>query len=213
MLHILLATRNAGKLRELRELLTAASAPGVVWRGLHEFPTVPDAPETGQTLAENARAKALYYATATGLLTLADDSGLEVDALGGAPGVYSARYAGTPRDDAANNRKLVAALAGVPLEQRTARFRCAMALAEPGRVLLESSGAVEGLIIDEPRGHNGFGYDPHFLLPDLKKTVAELPAEQKNALSHRGRAARALLPQLMALLHARREAAQTDDGR
>jgi len=212
MLHILLATRNAGKLKELRELLCTREAQQITWRGLEEFPSVADAPETGQTLVQNARAKALYYAHATGLWTLADDSGLEVDALGGAPGVHSARYAGVPRDDAANNRKLVAALAGVPLERRTARFRCAMALAEPGRILLESSGTVEGLIIDEPRGSNGFGYDPHFLLPDLGKTVAELPAEQKNALSHRGRAARALLPQLMSLLHARREAARTDGG-
>jgi len=197
MPHVLLATRNAGKIREIRAI--AAGLP-LVWHGLDEFRVAPDAAEQGATFAENARLKALFYygccGAQAGMAVLADDSGLEVDALGGAPGVHSARYAGTPRDDAANNRKLVQALAGVPPERRTARFRCAMALAWEGRVVLETDGTFEGRISDVPRGTNGFGYDPHFLAPELGRTAAELPAEQKNALSHRGRALRAMLAQM-----------------
>lgn len=196
MVHILVATRNLGKLREIRQI---AAAMPLVFHGLDEFPQVSDAPETGATLAENARQKALYYSAATGLDTLADDSGLEVDALGGAPGVHSARYAGWPRDDQANNRKLIEALAGVPPQRRTARFRCAVAFVRQGRVVLESEGTFEGLIIDQPRGNNGFGYDPHFLIPELGLTAAELSPEEKNARSHRGRALRAVLPQIEAL--------------
>ncbi|MFQ5806259.1 MAG: XTP/dITP diphosphatase [Phycisphaerae bacterium] len=203
MPEILLATHNAGKVREIRQL---AACAGWRWHGLDDFPPVPEAVEDAATFAENARRKALHYAAATGLPTLADDSGLEVDCLGGAPGVHSARYAGAPRDDAANNRKLVAALAGVPLEQRTARFRCAMAFARPGTALAQTQGIVEGLIIDEPRGDNGFGYDPHFLLPELDKTMAELPPKEKNALSHRGQALRAMLPEIARILEAERRA-------
>jgi len=201
MPQVLLATRNAGKLRELRQL--TAGLP-IVWRGLIEFAGIPDAREDGSTFAENARRKALHYAQATGLYTLADDSGLEVDALAGAPGVLSARYAGRLGDaaasDMANNRKLLEALAGVPLEKRTARFRCAMAFARPTAVLCESAGVLEGVIGLAPSGQNGFGYDPLFLITDLGRTLAELPAEQKNAISHRGRALRAILPQIQAHL-------------
>jgi len=197
---VLVATGNPGKLREIREI--TAGLP-VSWRALGEFPHVAEAVEDGDTFAENARRKARYYSLATGLWTLADDSGLEVDALGGAPGVHSAYFAGLPRDDHANNRKLVAALAGVPAAQRTARFRCALALADGERILLEADGRVEGRIIDEPRGVNGFGYDPHFLVPELGRTMAELPAAEKNARSHRGAALRALLRQLEALLRTR----------
>ena len=196
MPQVLLATRNAGKIREIRQM--TANTP-LVWHSLDEFPDVPAAEEQGATFAENARLKALHYAAATGRCTLADDSGLEVDALGGAPGVHSARYAGWPRDDQANNRRLVQALAGVPVERRTARFHCVMALARPGEVVLETEGTFEGLVIDQPRGTNGFGYDPHFLIPELGRTVAELPAEQKNARSHRGQALRAMLKQIEAL--------------
>ena len=196
MREILLATKNAGKLRELREI--AGDLP-VAWRGLADFPDLPYADECGATFTENARLKALHYARFTGLATLADDSGLEVDALTGVPGVHSARYAGTPRDDRANNRKLVQALAGVPLARRTARFRCALAFVRGGQVVVETQGAFEGLIIDEPRGENGFGYDPHFLVPDLGQTVAELPAELKNARSHRGQALREMLAELRRL--------------
>ena len=193
MSHVLLATRNAGKLREVREI---AAGTGWVWHTLAEFADLADVDEAGATFAENARLKALHYARLTGLPTLADDSGLEVDVLSGAPGVHSARFAGTPRDDAANNRKLLGLLAGVPLARRTARFRCAMALVREGRVVLESAGTFEGLIGDEARGSNGFGYDPHFLVPDLGLTAAELPPQEKNARSHRGQALRAMLKQM-----------------
>lgn len=194
---VLLATGNAGKVREIRDMTRSAA---LSWCGLDQFPGVPAAVESGATFVENARLKALHYASATGLLTLADDSGLVVDALGGAPGVHSARFAGEPRSDLANNRKLVAALAGVPAAARSARFMCAMAFARPGEILLESSGSVEGRIIDEPRGNNGFGYDPHFLLPKLNHTAAELPPDEKHAISHRGAALRAILPRILALL-------------
>jgi XTP/dITP diphosphohydrolase len=202
---ILLATHNAGKISEIRRV---AGQERWRWRSLDEFPGVRPAVEDGCTFAENARRKALHYAAATGLPTLADDSGLEVDALGGAPGVQSARYAGQPRDDAANNLKLTAALAGVPPEKRTARFRCVMALAMGDSVVAETHGVVEGLILDEPRGENGFGYDPHFLLPNRSKTMAELSPDEKNSISHRGRALRAMLPEIARLLAAQPDGAE-----
>lgn len=194
---LLLATTNPGKLHEIRQM---CGGRGWWWRSLSEFPEVAIAVEDGATFAENARRKALHYAAATGLYTLADDSGLEVDCLNGEPGVHSACYAGLPRDDAANNRKLIAALRGVPLERRSARFRCVMVLARPGEVLAETSGTVEGLIIDQPRGTNGFGYDPHFLLPHLGRTAAELAPHEKNAISHRGRALAQMLTRMEELL-------------
>jgi len=190
MVQILLATSNRGKMREIREM-TAGTPLG--WVSLDEFPDVPVAAETADSFAENARQKALYYARATRLYTLADDSGLEVDALGGAPGVRSARYAGAESDDAANNRRLITELAAIPLADRTARFRCAMAFARPGEVLIETAGSVEGVIIDRARGHNGFGYDPHFVLPLLDRTLAELPPAEKSMYSHRGQALREML--------------------
>jgi XTP/dITP diphosphohydrolase len=152
-------------------------------------------PQAGPSPSRTARRKA------TGRWTLADDSGLEVDALGGEPGVRSARYGGTggtrAQRDAANNRKLLNALSAVPDEKRTARFVCAMCLADAeGRVAAETRGTVEGVIGREPRGHNGFGYDPLFGLPHLGCTSAELPTEQKNALSHRGDAARQMADRL-----------------
>ena len=196
---VLLATRNPGKIREIRAI--AADSP-LVWHGLAEFPAVPEADETGATFAENARLKALHSGAATGLPTLADDSGLEVNALGGEPGVHSARFAGLPRDDAANNRKLIHLLADVPAQRSTARFRCAMAFVRDGRVVLETQGTFEGVICDVPRGANGFGYDPHFLVPDLGLTAAELPSDEKNARSHRGQALRAMLAELVAYYRA-----------
>jgi len=180
---ILVATTNPGKVREMRELLSELPVELV---SLADFPEIKTPPENGATFAENARRKALYYADHTGLWALADDSGLEVDALEGEPGIHSARYAGPNADDARNNEKLIAALSGLPESERTARFRCAAALAKPGHVLLETEGYVAGRIIDEPRGSNGFGYDPHFLLPARGVTVAELPPEDKNRISHRG---------------------------
>lgn len=194
---VLLATRSPGKLREIRALTDASvSRRGWRWRSLDEFPHVPEAPEPGETFIDNARAKALFYADATGLTTLADDSGLEVDALGGAPGVHSAYYGGRPRDDAANNRRLILDLRGVPPPRRTARYRCVLVLAKPGKVLLEADGHVEGLIVDEPRGGGGFGYDPHFWLPERGCTMAELNPDEKNRVSHRGRALRMMLERM-----------------
>ena len=196
MVDVLLATQNPGKVREIRAIAAGLS---LCWHGLDEYPGLPDAQETGATFAENARLKALHFAVLTGLATLADDSGLEVDALGGAPGVHSARFAGEPKDDLANNRKLMALLRDVPAPRRAARFRCAMAFVRDGRVVAETDGAFEGRIVDEPRGTNGFGYDPHFLVPDLGLTAAELPSDVKNARSHRGQALRAMLARIEAL--------------
>lgn len=186
---LLIATSNRGKLREVQAVL--ASMP-VRLKTLTDFPGIPEPIEDGATFEENARKKALHYAGLTTYLTLADDSGLEVDALGGAPGVYSARFAGVRGDDAANNARLIAALLGVPAERRTARFRCVVALAVSDKVLAVASGAMEGLIVDDPRGHNGFGYDPHFFIPEFGMTAAQLPPEQKNRISHRGRALAAM---------------------
>ncbi|MBK9128407.1 MAG: RdgB/HAM1 family non-canonical purine NTP pyrophosphatase [Phycisphaerales bacterium] len=197
--HVLLATRSAGKLREIRAWVEGTP---LVWHGLEEFPHVAEPEETGRTFAENARLKALYYAEHSGMSTLADDSGLEVDGLGGEPGVHSAYFAGRPRDDAANNHKLVRLIAHVPPADRTARYQCVMAFVHGGSVVLETHGAVEGVIIETPRGREGFGYDPHFWLPDRGRTMAELSPDEKNAISHRGRALRAILPQILHLLGA-----------
>lgn len=171
--------------------------------GLDEMPPVAEPAEDGATFADNARHKALYYARALGRWCLADDSGLEVDAIGGAPGVRSARYAeerfGAGADkaarDAANNAKLLAALEGVPDDRRAARFVCHVAVADESGVLAEATGTVEGRIGLVPRGDNGFGYDPLFLLPD-GRTMAELDAETKNRISHRGAALRRLAERL-----------------
>jgi len=192
---LLIATTNRGKLREVSEVLNGFEMAMV---SLADFPDLPEAVEDGATFEDNAKIKALHYARLSGCRTLADDSGLCVDALNGEPGVHSARYAGTPSNDAANNRKLIAALRGMSELDRTARFVCVLALAEPATdgarptIVATARGEVEGVIIDQPRGNNGFGYDPHFLIPNLGKTAAELPPEEKNAISHRGRALRKL---------------------
>jgi XTP/dITP diphosphohydrolase len=169
-------------------------------RTLADHPGLPEAVEDADTFEGNARLKALHYARLTGLWTIADDSGLEVDALDGRPGVYSSRYAGPQCDPLANNTRLITELAGIPLEKRTARFRCVVTLATARGVVATASGTVEGLIVDDPRGSNGFGYDPHFLVPELGVTTAELPPEHKNRISHRGRALAALRPEIVRLL-------------
>ncbi len=198
---ILLATTNPHKLDEVRAILEPL---GLRVDGLDAMPTLPDEPvEDGDTFAANARIKAIHYATATGERCIADDSGLVVDALDGAPGVHSARYAGSgatrAERDRANNDKLLAALAGIRRERRTARFVCAMCLADPdGRVIAETEGAFEGVIADHPRGHNGFGYDPLLHVPDAGCTSAELDPEEKNRRSHRGAAARAMAERIRA---------------
>lgn len=187
MSDLMLATGNPGKVRELRDLLALhldlTSAALLTPR---DWPApLPDVAEMGATFAENARLKAEALAAATGLPALADDSGLCVDALGGAPGLYSARWAGAGASDADRNTKLLLALADVPPERRTAHFICAIALALPsGRTVL-AEGVCEGLILDTPCGVDGFGYDPLFLLPAVGRTMAELTAEEKNRLSHR----------------------------
>ena len=200
---ILVATTNPGKVRELRAMLDA----DVQWKGLADLPELGEVEEDGATFAENARKKATEYARATGLWTLADDSGLVVDALDGAPGVKSARFCGevppgTDRKtvDQRNIARLLERLEGVPAEKRTARFMCFLCLASPERVLIETQGKVEGRIIDEPVGENGFGYDPVFFVPDLGKTVAQLPDDEKNAISHRGHAIAEFKPLVNQLL-------------
>jgi len=196
-----MATRNANKVRELRHLLRDL---GVEVLSLADRPDVPEVVEDGETFAANARKKALAVAAATRLPALADDSGLEVDALGGQPGVQSARYAGAGHDDRANNQKLVEALAGVAPARRTARFRCAVALADPagplGAAVELREGSCEGVILDAPRGEHGFGYDPLFLYPELGRTFAELTLDEKSRLSHRARAMAAMLPVLRTYL-------------
>jgi XTP/dITP diphosphohydrolase len=192
---ILVATTNPGKLRELRQVLGPV---GLELSSLDDLPSPLDEPEEdGVTFAANARLKALAYAAGSGRSCLAEDSGLVVDALDGAPGVYSARYAGTEgtRDerDARNNLKLLDELGNTPLDARTARYVCALCLVDAaGAVLAETRGTFEGHIGFEPRGAGGFGYDPLFLVPGLGRTAAELSAEEKNARSHRGHAARVL---------------------
>lgn len=188
---VLLATTNAGKRDEFRALLP----PDVRAVGLDDTAIVLP-PETGQTFRANADAKAVHAATAAGLLTLADDSGLEVGALGGAPGVRSARFAGEDASDAANRAALLAAMAAVGDERRDARFVCAVTLAEPGRVIARADGYCEGRIARAERGDFGFGYDPLFLLAD-GRTMAELSPTEKNRGSHRAAAYRLILPFLL----------------
>ena len=200
---ILIATGNPGKIIEIRAMLDA----DVQWLGLADLPPMDEIAEDGTTFAENARKKALGYAKVSGLWTLADDSGLVVDALGGAPGVESARFSGEkPKDtertliDHRNIAKTLELLKGVPQFKRTARFVCRLCLASPERVLIETEGTLEGLITGREIGQNGFGYDPIFFVPDLNKTVAQLTGEEKNAISHRGNAIRKLKPLLDELL-------------
>ena len=201
-LRLVVATSNPHKIEEIAAVL----APwGFRVLGLADAggADLEEPDETGATFAENARIKAVAYAQALGVPCLADDSGLEVDALGGEPGVRSARWSGVGGDratrDAANNRKLIERIAAVPSRERTARFVCAMCLAAPdGTVLAESRGTFEGLVVEAPRGANGFGYDPHLLLPGEGRTSAELSPEEKNARSHRGAATRAIAAILLA---------------
>lgn len=186
---ILLATGNAGKIREILDVL--GDLP-VTIRRLSDFPNLPEAIESGKTFGENAELKARHYAGLTGLVTLAEDSGLEVDALGGAPGVYSARYSGGHGDDAANNAKVIEQLAGVPEAGRTGRFRCVCVVASAHELIARTQGTIEGRILGELRGTGGFGYDPLFFVPELGCTTAQLTREQKNRISHRGQALAAM---------------------
>jgi XTP/dITP diphosphohydrolase len=200
------ATTSRGKLRDFQ---TAAQAHGIDLDPLPALAAIPAPEENGATFAANATLKAVYYSRfAPGELVLADDSGLEVDALDGAPGVRSARFAAdsglvdspdaNDNTDVWNNIVLIQRLAGVPAARRTARYRSVLVAARDGRPLHTAEGAVEGLILEEPRGTGGFGYDPLFYLPTLDRTMAEIDLETKLSVSHRGRAIAALLPMLAA---------------
>ena len=184
---LVIATTNPGKIREILDIL--AGTP-VTLRTLADFPPLAEPAETGATFADNARLKALYYARATGLPSVADDSGLEIAALGGLPGVRSARWEGN--DYIVKFARIRERLREQGLETSAARFVCRVALAHEGRVLFESEGTVEGEIAPEPRGDDGFGYDPIFFYPPLRKTLAEISPAEKAAVSHRGRAFDAL---------------------
>ena len=203
---LVFATRNKGKLVELRELLAGFDVLSIDEAAARIGRAIPEVVEDADTFAGNAAKKAREVSLITQLPALADDSGLEVDALGGAPGVLSARYAGAGHDDAANNAKLLVALTGVSAERRTARFRAALALADVSGVLgdrvLAADGACEGVILTAPRGTGGFGYDPLFFAPELGMTFAEAGVGSKSQLSHRARAMAAMKPQLLSYLGA-----------
>ena len=194
-MELVVATRNEGKLKEIRRLLAGTE---IVVRNLSEFPELPEIEETGSTFAENAAIKAETVMRLTGRTALADDSGLEVPALAGAPGVRSARYAGEEATDDENNRKLMREMASLEEDSRRGAFACVMALSAPEEKTRLFQGRLEGLLLKEPRGGGGFGYDPLFLVPEYGKTLAELPLEIKNRISHRGQALRKALDSLRA---------------
>ena len=184
---LLVATTNPGKMREIAGILEGLPIAVV---SLADVPAIPEPEETGATFAENARLKALYYNEASGLPSVADDSGLEIEALGGAPGVHSARWEGT--DYAVKFRKIYELLDARAARRSRARFVCRVALADGGRIVFESEGVIDGCIADEPRGEKGFGYDPIFFYPPLGRTTAELDRDVKATVSHRGQAFAAL---------------------
>ena len=193
---IILATQNQGKVRELQELL---SDEDIEVLSLLDIPDWEDVEENGETFADNAALKARAAVLRTGLIALADDSGLEVDALDGRPGVYSARFAGEPKDDERNNDKLLQLLEVVSDDKRTARFSCALVLATPDGEEFLTEGTVEGRILRQRRGKGGFGYDPLFFVAEFARTMAELNLAQKNKLSHRAQAFHKVIPILQAL--------------
>ncbi len=184
-MELLVATRNSGKLKEIQRLL---SDTGISVKGLDECGDLPDVVEDGHTFAANAQKKAATMAHLTGYVTLADDSGLAVDALDGRPGIYSARYAGDGASDADNNRKLLQDMADVAFNHRQAAFHCVLALCTPDGDCQLFDGRLDGMILEQARGDGGFGYDPLFLVPEYGRTLAELPLETKNRISHRGQA-------------------------
>lgn len=195
---LVVGSRNRKKLIEIAQLL---EPHGIEVVGIADYADVPEVVEDGDTFAANAAKKATETATAIGEWVLAEDSGLSVDVLGGEPGVYSARYSGEGATDERNNQKLQKELAGQPLERRTAHYTCHVAVSSPeGQVRLSDEATCSGLIIDEPRGSNGFGYDPYFLIPEFHQTFGELSSIVKNQLSHRARAFQRITPKLVALL-------------
>lgn len=182
---IIIATRNQGKAKEFKNIFNDY---GYQVKTLLDFPDLEDVPETGQTFAENALQKASAISQELNTIVLADDSGLEVDALGGKPGIYSARFAGEHGNDEKNNQKLINELRGVPEEERGANFHCSLVMTGPNREPLFVEGQAFGRILDAGRGEHGFGYDPLFYIPELAKTMGELTSEEKNQVSHRARA-------------------------
>ena len=194
---LVLATRNNGKLREIG---TSLNIPSLTYKSLNDFPDLPKIIEDGSSFQENALKKALMVSHSLNLPVLADDSGLTVDCLKGAPGIYSARFAGPRAADSENNEKLLNLLQGVPEEKRTARFVCVLVFYEPSGRWFQTEGIWEGLIAPAPKGDQGFGYDPIFYLPELQKTVAQLPLETKSRISHRAKALEKMRPHILSFL-------------
>ncbi|MDY6864178.1 MAG: XTP/dITP diphosphatase [Thermodesulfobacteriota bacterium] len=188
-IELVFATRNFNKLKEIRTIFKDSMFKIL---SLDNFPEIPSWHEDGESFAENAIKKATIVAKYTGKYTIADDSGLEVEALNGRPGIYSARYAGKNSDDKANNNKLIKELKGIPQNKRDAMFRCVIVVASPDCKYCLAEGTCKGNIIDIPRGKNGFGYDPIFFIPDIKRTMAELSLSEKNKISHRALAIKEL---------------------
>ncbi|MBV7506021.1 XTP/dITP diphosphatase [Bacillus sp. sid0103] len=189
MKEVIIATKNPGKAMEFEHIF---SSRGITVRTLLDFPEIPEVEETGNTFEENATLKAEAVSKALGKMVIGDDSGLIVDALEGRPGIYSARYAGEPKNDQNNTDKVLSELEGIPEGKRSARFYCALAVAVPGQETITVSGTCEGRILEERRGTNGFGYDPVFYVPEKGLAMAELSAEEKNNISHRANALKKL---------------------
>jgi XTP/dITP diphosphohydrolase len=197
MKKVLIASRNAGKIAEIEAMYQQLP---LEIHSLSEFTGVPDAEETGATFAQNALLKAQHYVHHTGMACMADDSGLEVDILGGAPGVYSARFAGENASDEDNNRKLISLLVDTPAKYCTARFRCALAFLDSNGTVMTATGICEGQILKTQQGSGGFGYDPLFFMPGLGATLSEISLTEKNRISHRGEALRAMAEKLAVYL-------------
>ncbi|WP_163183984.1 XTP/dITP diphosphatase [Neobacillus sedimentimangrovi] len=197
MKEVIIATKNPGKAKEFEKIFASR---GVAVRTLLDFPELQEVEETGTTFEENAVLKAETISKALNKMVIGDDSGLIVDALGGKPGIYSARYAGEPKNDQKNIEKVLSELKGVEEESRTARFYCALAVAIPGQETYTVSGTCEGRILEEPRGSNGFGYDPIFYVPEKGVSMAELSSNEKNQISHRANALKKLDSELDSIL-------------
>lgn len=200
MKKLLIATHNEGKAFEFKALFEDY---GITIETLNDYPNLPEVEETGKTFSENAALKAEQIANLTNQMVISDDSGLSVNALAGAPGVYSARYAGEPKNDERNNAKLLAELAKQGGTDRTAQFHCTIAVAAPNVATRFYEGELAGIITEQPQGAAGFGYDPYFYVPSLDKTTAQMTLSEKNLISHRGNAIKKLaldLPELLALL-------------
>lgn len=189
MKEVIIATKNPGKAREFEQIFAPR---GIAVRTLLDYPEIEDVEETGTSFEENATLKAEAVSQQFNKMVIGDDSGLIVDALEGRPGIYSARYAGEPKNDQKNLEKVLQELKGVPEESRTARFYCALAVAVPGKETITVAGTCEGRILEEQRGNNGFGYDPVFYVPEKGLTMAELSSDEKNKISHRANALKKL---------------------